>query len=119
MSYTGLFNWSRGFVVILSVLSSSRSPGILKEKHAVHSIEIVQMKFVPADLKTNIGDTVVFINNDFVPHDITEAGTKAWSSSPIPPGQTWRMEVKQALDYFCSIHPVMKGKIIIKDDGLN
>ena len=118
MSYTGLFNWRWCFVVIISFVKCSCSPGVLKEKHAVHSIEIVQMKFVPSELKVNIGDTVVFINHDFVPHDITEA-SKAWSSSPIPPGQNWRMDVKEALDYFCSIHPVMKGKIFIKVDDLN
>ena len=118
MSYRILFNWRRCLVVIISIVITSCSPGILKEQHAIHSIEIVQMKFVPAELKVNIGDTVVFINHDFVPHDITEA-SKTWSSSPIPPGQSWRMEVKEALDYFCSIHPVMKGKILIKDDDLD
>jgi plastocyanin len=92
---------------------------LVKKQPAVYSIEIAQMKFTPSELNVKKGDIILFINHDLVPHDITEERSKSWSSSPLAPGQTWKLEVTEAVNYFCSIHPVMKGKIFISKDGLN
>src|SRR5678815_4741379 len=70
----------------------------------VHTVEIKQMKFQPAELVVQKGDTVVWINNDIVPHDVTEESSKAWTSSLLPVGQSWSLVVNQSSDYYCSIH---------------
>src|SRR6185503_10840399 len=80
----------------------------------VHTIEIKQMKFQPAELIVQKGDTVVWINNDIVAHDVTEESNKSWTSSLMPVGQSWSLVVTQSADYYCSIHVVMKGKLIVK-----
>jgi plastocyanin len=85
--------------------------GALHEKPAKHVVEIAQMKFTPNDLRVKTGDTVVFLNHDLVAHDITEASTKSWHSSKLAPGEQWQLPVTASSNYFCSIHPVMKGKI--------
>ncbi len=72
------------------------------------------MAFSPAEIIVNKGDTVVFINHDPVEHDITEEDKKLWSSSPLPPGQSWSKVIDGSANYFCSLHVVMKGKIIAK-----
>jgi plastocyanin len=77
----------------------------------MYTVVIKEMKFAPADLTVNPGDTVTWINNDIVEHNITETGKKAWSSSGLPPGKSWSMVVQKNADYFCSIHPVMKGSL--------
>jgi len=79
-----------------------------------HTVEIKGMKFIPAELTVAKGDTVEWINHDITTHDVTEQPTKAWTSSPIEAGKSWRMVVKKSSDYFCSIHVVMTGKIILK-----
>jgi plastocyanin len=79
-----------------------------------YTVEIKDMKFVPADIEVEKGDTVLFVNKDMVAHDVTEQATKAWSSSPIPAGGSWKMAVADEADYYCSIHEVMKGKIELK-----
>ena len=86
------------------------------EKHIprVHIVEIKQMKFQPAELIVQKGDTVVWINNDIVAHDVTEESSKAWTSSLMPVGQSWSLVVTQSADYYCSIHMVMKGKLVVK-----
>lgn len=56
---------------------------IEEPKTAMHSVEITQMKFFPAELKVKKGDKVVFVNHDLVTHDVTEETKKAWSSSPV------------------------------------
>src|SRR5947207_15291409 len=79
-------------------------------------IEIKQMQFQPALLKVHAGDTIVWINHDFVTHDVTEEKNKNWSSSPLAAGASWRMVANKNADYYCSIHQVMKGKLVIDNE---
>ncbi|HTM64838.1 MAG TPA: plastocyanin/azurin family copper-binding protein [Flavipsychrobacter sp.] len=78
-----------------------------------HVVEIARMQFIPAELTVHKGDTVVFVNHDMLTHDITEEG-KLWTSSKLPPDSSWTMVTTQTANYYCSLHPVMKGKIIIQ-----
>jgi plastocyanin len=82
-------------------------------EYSTHIIEIKQMTFSPANIVVKKGDRITFVNHDMVTHDITEA-KKAWSSAPLLIGKSWSMTVTQTAAYYCSIHPVMKGKIIVK-----
>ncbi|MEP6724810.1 MAG: plastocyanin/azurin family copper-binding protein [Bacteroidota bacterium] len=80
----------------------------------LHKIEINQMKFDPSELKVKKGDKVVFVNSDIVTHDVTEEKNKSWTSDPLKPGEYWTLVVTESAQYFCSLHPVMKGKIIVE-----
>jgi len=80
----------------------------------IYTVEIKQMKFQPAELAVQEGDTVVWVNNDIVAHDVTEESSKAWTSSLMPVGQSWSLVVTQSADYYCSIHVVMKGKLVVQ-----
>ena len=79
-----------------------------------HIVEIKQLKFIPAYIEVNKGDTITFINNDYVDHDVTEEKTKKWSSSLMKKGSSWSMVAKEDADYYCTLHVIMKGKIRIK-----
>lgn len=81
---------------------------------AVYTVEIVQMQFRPAELLIQPGDTVLFINRDMVDHDVTELNNKAWHSSRLSSGQSWKMRFDESSDYYCSIHEVMKGKVVVR-----
>ncbi len=85
-----------------------------KEIFRVHTVEIKQMKFHPAELIVKKGDTVVWINKDLVAHDVTEESNKAWTSSLMPVGQSWSLVVTKSEDYYCTIHVVMKGKLTVQ-----
>ena len=80
----------------------------------VHTVTIKGMQYQPAELTVNKGDKVIWINHDPVKHDVTEEPGKAWTSSPIEPGDSWHMVVTENVDYYCSLHVVMKGKIIVR-----
>lgn len=86
----------------------------LKNTSTYHTVVIRQMKFEPAELRLHKGDTVLWINKDITDHDITEEGNKKWSSSKLPMNQSWSMVVNQNANYYCSIHVVMKGKLIVE-----
>lgn len=79
-----------------------------------HDTVIIRgMKYIPDVIEVNKGDTVVFVNKDIVVHDVTEEN-KAWGSSQIPVGESWSMAATESVSYFCSIHVVMKGKVVVK-----
>src|SRR5690606_764818 len=81
---------------------------------AIHKVEMKQMKFIPAMLTVNKGDTIIFVNHDMLTHDVTEEASKAWSSSPLKVNEAWKLTATESVNYFCSIHPVMKGKIVVE-----
>ena len=82
--------------------------------HKVYRVEIKQMLFQPAELTLQKGDTVIWTNNDIVVHDVTEEQSKLWTSGPLTTGQSWSLVVKESADYYCSIHVVMKGKLVVQ-----
>ena len=81
---------------------------------ALHIVEIREMKFQPSQLTISKGDTVLWINHDIVEHNITEETSKIWGSPVIRSGESWSLVVEKSSDYFCSIHVVMKGKVLVK-----
>ena len=85
-----------------------------KEKATMHAVEITKMMFYPAELKVKKGDKVVFVNHDLVTHDVTEESGKTWRSDPLATDQTFILEVTETVNYYCSIHPVMKGSIVVE-----
>jgi plastocyanin len=80
----------------------------------IQHVSITGMKFIPEVITVSKGDTIIFTNNDIVDHDVTEEKSKAWTSSVIHSGKSWRMVATESADYFCSIHVVMKGKIVVE-----
>jgi plastocyanin len=78
-----------------------------------HIVEIRQMKFEPQEVRVRTGDRVVWINKDITNHDVTEQSKKAWASSPLTTGQSWSLVVTRTADYYCNLHQVMKGKIVV------
>lgn len=113
--------WINGIVVagiITLAAASCTNPGGQSNNQAAQpgkdTVYIAGMKFKPAELWINQWDTVVWINNDIVAHDVTEFPDKTWSSDSIQPGQSWEKDFGDSVDYFCSIHPTMHGKIMIR-----
>lgn len=80
----------------------------------MYHVDIKQMQFQPAALTVAQGDTVIWTNHDIVTHDVTEEKNKLWTSGPLDPGKSWSMVVDKGADYYCSIHVVMKGKLIVQ-----
>ena len=78
---------------------------------ASHAVTIKGMKFNPKTLKVAAGDTVTFTNKDSVPHTAT-AKDGSFDTEIIEPGKSASVEITDGThDYFCQIHPVMKGQI--------
>ncbi len=81
-----------------------------------HVIEIKGMAFHPEVLEVHRGDTVVWINHDIVPHTATSTRKSAWDTGPLLQGKSGQYipRRKGADPYFCRLHPVMLGKLIVR-----
>ena len=74
-------------------------------------ITIDKLAFSPAQVQAHVGDTIEWVNNDFVAHTAT-ARNKDWDVS-IPAKGTGRVTLSRAgdADYYCKFHPNMTGRI--------
>jgi plastocyanin len=88
--------------------------GIAQDKPKKYRVEIRKMKFIPANITVKKGDTIVWINKDFYPHDVTDEKSKAWSSKQFGQNETWSKVITKDENYFCNLHKTMKGTIRIK-----
>ena len=75
------------------------------------AVTIEKMRFSPAEITVQAGDTVQWTNKDFVAHSAT--ATDKRFDIVVPAGGTGTLVVKTpaTVDYFCRFHPMMKGKI--------
>jgi plastocyanin len=85
---------------------------------APRSVAIAGFAFAPAELEVVIGDTVVWSNTDRFAHT-TAADSGAWSSPELSHGGSFRFAPSRAGRYWyrCTLHPVMRGVLVVKDDG--
>jgi len=73
-------------------------------------VEMRGFEFIPAEMTVAIGDTILWINRDPVPHTAT-ARDSSWDSGRIEAGDSLRMVVGGEFggEYFCVYHPMMTG----------
>ncbi len=85
-------------------------------KSSVKTVLISHFKYQPDTLTVKVGDTVEWKNTDIVPHTVTAANRKLFDSGRIVKGASWRFTVtsKGTYDYLCTLHPNMKGKLIVQ-----
>lgn len=81
---------------------------------ATHTVTIDSFAFKPPVLSVALGDTVVWQNNDPVPHTVTAAGV--FDSGSIAAGASWKYtaNARGHHDYLCTFHPIMKGVLDVR-----
>lgn len=69
----------------------------------------------PIAIEVDSGTTVTWTNEDFVIHTVTD-DENTFDSGFIQAGSTWRYTFDEPgeLDYFCTLHPWMRGSILVK-----
>ncbi len=76
-------------------------------------IEVKNYVFGPAPEGLHVGDVVKWVNKDNVEH--TATANDGSFNVILPPGGSGETQLKQAgvIDYFCRVHPYMKGKLTV------
>jgi plastocyanin len=79
------------------------------------TVEIMNFMFMPGSLTVPVGTTVTWKFDDSTDHTVT-ADDNSFASSPMANGQTFTHTFSSAgtVAYHCSIHPFMKGTIVVK-----
>jgi plastocyanin len=81
-------------------------------------VEIHNMKFTPATLTVSAGTKVTWVNEDNSPHTVTDRG-KVFRSGGLDTKDSFSYTFASPgeFTYFCTIHPMMVGKIVVKPAG--
>lgn len=99
-----------------AVLAGNRPAGTGSDgRPRRHVIVIAAMTFRPGVLAVAPGDTVVWVNQDLLPH--TSTATPGWDSGSIGIGGTALFVPRRPgrFGYQCIFHPVMKGMLVVKN----
>jgi glucose/arabinose dehydrogenase/plastocyanin len=104
----------------VNINSTSRGPFVSIVKYASDSS--TQEPYNPSTLSIAVHSSVNWMNNDAVPHTVTEGipgsnpSSSVFNSGVLGPGQSFQHIFNQAgiLKYYCTIHPWMSGEIIVK-----
>ena len=78
-------------------------------------VKIANFTFEPPVLTVKVGTTVTWVNDDDIPHLVSEKDGK-FRSSALDTDATFSQTFKDAgtIEYFCVLHPHMTGKIVVE-----
>lgn len=95
--------------------SSQNTPAAPAQTAKTVSVTIQSFKFTPSDVTINLGDTVVWTNEDTAPHTV-ESSDGTLRSDELSKGDSYSYKFTKAgkYDYICGIHPSMKGSITVQ-----
>jgi plastocyanin len=103
-------------ILLSAIALALMVPGPLDSAPAgqIHTVLIKGFKFVPDKLEVQVGDTVIWKNEDIVPH--TATAKKLFDSKKLDQGQSWSYVARQkgSHPYICLYHPTMTGELVVK-----
>jgi plastocyanin len=94
--------------LVLAIVAGSADAEVIQ-------IRVEKLAFSPAQVTARVGDTIEWVNADFIAHTAT-ARNGAWDVL-LPANTSERLILKSAgaVDYYCKFHPGMVGKISIAE----
>jgi plastocyanin len=98
------------------VLAAAPAPlNSLRAQPAAPAVRIANFTFAPRTLVVPVGTTVTWSNDDDVPHTVV-ATDGSFRSKPLDTGDKFSVTFNAPGEhaYFCSIHPMMTGKLVVK-----
>lgn len=103
---------------IMFAAFSSSDPQPASAAAKTIKVNIKDFKYSKTPLTVKVGQKVTWTNQDSMEHDVTPTGSAkgAPHSKLLAKGKsyTWTATKKGSFNYICSVHPYMKGKVIVK-----
>ena len=94
-----------GALILVVMASMARAATI--------QVKMEKLGFVPAEITAHVGDTIEWVNSDFVAHTAT-ARNGSWDVLiPVNAKKTVVLKTEGAVEYYCKFHPNMTGKILV------
>jgi plastocyanin len=100
--------------LLLSGLSSIKA-NAQQSPPAAAEVKIDNFSFGPETLTVAVGTTVTWTNRDDIPHTVVSTD-KVFKSKVLDTDEKFSYTFAKAgtYSYFCSIHPKMTGKIVVR-----
>jgi plastocyanin len=79
-------------------------------------VSMENIEFKPADVTVKAGDTVTWVNDDSVGHDVTGDDFKSGDPGAMKSGDTFEhtFDAAGTFDYVCTVHPGMEGSVTVE-----
>jgi plastocyanin len=76
-------------------------------------VKMEKLGFVPTEMTAHLGDTIEWINSDFVAHTAT-ARDGSWDVLiPVNAKKMVVLRTEGTVEYYCKFHPNMTGRILV------
>ena len=100
---------------LLLLPACERAGEVTEGSPALVRASMSSLAFVPTTIEASVGDTVVWQNDDLVPHTV-DAVDDSWTSGQLNPTQEFRHVVREPgrIALKCRYHPSMQGVIIAR-----
>jgi plastocyanin len=110
---SGLLGVVAGVCAIIAV--EQLAPAARAEATGGIAVKIDNFTFSPPSLKVKVGTTVMWKNEDDIPHTVV-ATDKTFKSGALDTDDGYSFTFAKAgvYEYFCSLHPHMTGKIEVE-----
>ena len=108
-------DWLRVFASTLAVgLMSAAAVRAARSQDNAVAVNIDNFAFTPATITIRLGTVVTWTNRDDIPHVVLVTALKI-RSNVMDTGESFsqRFDTTGGFDYFCALHPHMKGKVIV------
>jgi|SRR5579863_9866216 len=105
-----------GAIGALAMIHATDATRAAEEKQAAPVIiAIDNFSFTPKEITIAPGTTVTWVNRDDVPHTVVSTDKK-FRSKALDTDEQFSLTFADVgtYSYFCSVHPVMIGRVIVK-----
>jgi amicyanin len=104
--------------VVDSTLGSETQQARLQNTAGAFTVKIDNFSFTPKSLTVKAGATVVWVNQDDIPHNVVST-EKKFSSPVLDTDQNFTFTFREpgTYSYYCKIHPMMTGTVLVEEAG--
>ena len=98
-----------------AILIAATASGVVSARAEDPMVEIDNFTFTPPTLTVKTGTTVTWRNQDDIPHTVASSA-RLFKSKALDTDDSFSFTFKDvgSYEYFCSLHPHMKGTIVVE-----
>jgi plastocyanin len=102
--------------IAVAVALLAFGPGLARAGPAAVTVKIDNFAFDAPTVTVAPGATVTWVNDDDDPHTVVAEDGRSFRSRTLDTGDTFSFTFTSpgTFAYFCSVHPHMTGKVVVK-----
>lgn len=110
-----MFSVAAPMIAVLLVLVPMLEKPVVAGGPAPVEIKIDNFSFTPPTMTVKVGTEITWTNKDDIPHNVV-AEDKSFKSKVLDTDEKFTMTASKpgTYTYYCSIHPKMKGKLVVE-----